>query len=611
MMVRARSHGQGALRSRGLLRHPLWSALLRYSHYLVLSLLGYLVYSAGVVLLADLMQYLLDALGEGEQASRSLVSRSLAGMGLQGGVPTIDSARTVVPVAVLLLVLLRGIGYFMGNYCIAAASRHLMHDFRLRFFQVLLVAPSGYFDRNTPGALVTRLTYTVEQVAGAVTGALRTLLREGLVVVALLAYLFYLNWKLCLIFLAITPIVALIVTRVGKRFRAHSARIQASMGEVAHVAQESISGYRDIRLFGAQSRQAWRFAAASDDNRRQGIRLALLDGLSTPLVQTVLALAIAALVWVALHPAVMGSLSAGALVAFLVAAVQVGKPVRQLTAVQADLQRGLVAADDLYDHFDTAAETDSGHIDTQVIQGKVEISGLSFRYPPEGTLALTNVDLCIESGETVALVGLSGAGKSTLVNLLTRLHSPPANTIRIDGTFVEDFTLAFLREQFAVVSQHPVLFEGTVRENLLLGVTRPVTDTELHQALDSAAALEFVQHLGGLQAWVGSGGEGFSGGQRQRLAIARALLRDAPLLILDESTSALDYAAEHRVQHALQQLMSNRTTLIIAHRLSAIAQAQRIVVLDEGRIVACGTHDELLQREGLYAQLYSGDLSAV
>ena len=382
------------------------------------------------------------------------------------------------------------------------------------------------------------------------------------------------------------------------------------MGDVAHVAEESISGYREIRLFGAQSQQQAQFARASDYNRRQGIKLALIDALTTPLVQSVLALAIAVLVWVALHPAVIGSLSAGALVAFLVAAVQIGKPVRQLTAVQADLQRGLVAADDLYRQFESPVESDSGAISTGKVTGRLQFCDLSFDYAPGEEFSLQHIDLCIESGETVALVGPSGSGKSTLISLLTRLHNPPPNSLLLDGQPVEAYTLQFLRQQFALVSQHPMLFNGSVRENLVLGLSRAVTDADLHAALEHAAALDFIEAMGGLETRIGAGGEGFSGGQRQRLAIARALLRDAPILILDEATSALDYAAEHRVHRALLDLMGNKTTLIIAHRLSTIEHADRIVVLDQGRVLAIGAHEALLREDGLYAQLYRRNFSA-
>ncbi|GAB5449946.1 MAG: lipid A export permease/ATP-binding protein MsbA [Halioglobus sp.] len=579
------------------------------ARYFFLSLGGYALYSMGVVLLADLMQFLLDSLDGAQPASGGLLS-SVTHYFTQGSdYEALDLARTVVPVAIVLLALLRALGYFGGSYFMNHVARNMIHDLRCRLFDRMLLAPADYFDRNSQGVLLAKITYNVEQVTGAVTRALRTLLRETLVVAGLLSYMLYLNWRLCLVFLAVTPLIALVVNRVGRLFRRYSQRIQDSMGEVAQIAGESINAWRELRLYGAQQQQRRRFTEASEYNRSQSLKLAKADAISTPVIQTLLASAMAVIVWFALQPDILGAMTPGALVAFLVAAVQLGKPVRQLSSIQSLFQRGLAAAEDIFRQLDQASEQRAGGARLGRVEGEIEFRHVSFTYPGADQQALSDVSLRINAGETVALVGPSGAGKSTLVQLLAGFYRPEAGDVLLDGQSVLGVDLIQLRAQLALVAQRPPLLRDTVYNNVAFGELAGATEQAVSEALQMADAAAFVEELPqGLHTRLGADGDGLSGGQRQRLAIARALLKDAPVLILDEATSALDNESERAVQEVLQRSTAGKTTLVIAHRLSTVEQADRVVVLDRGAIVEQGTHQQLLQAGGLYARLYQREL---
>ncbi|MAT93964.1 MAG: lipid A export permease/ATP-binding protein MsbA [Halioglobus sp.] len=586
-----------------------------YWLFFLLSFAGYALYSAGVVLLADLMQLLLDALGpeggaQGAGATGILSTLAYTVYEVPPG-GQLEFVRVAVPLALLLLTVLRASGFFAGAYFISLVARNLIHDLRCQLFDKMLRAPGLYFDRHSHGVLVSRVTFNVEQVTGAVTKALKTILRESLVVVALVGYMLYLNWRLCLLFLVVAPFITLVVTLVGRLFRRYSRRIQASMGEVTQVTGESVGAWREVRMFGGRQRQAQRFATASDYNRRQSLKLAFAEALGTPVIQGLLALALALLLWFALSPAVLADFSAGSLVAFLVAAVQLGKPLRQLSGVQSVLQRGLAAAEDIFAQLDQPDEADAGELEVDRVAGNITVRGLSFTYPGAQQPVLHDISVDIAAGETVALVGPSGAGKSTLTRLLARFYPAPAGSLLLDGVPLEDYRLDCLRRQIALVSQDAPLFRDTVWNNIAYGGLGDCTREQVRAAAESACALEFIDALPqGFDTVLGEGGGGLSGGQRQRIAIARAILKDAPLLILDEATSALDNASEHRLQQALASVMRGRTTLVIAHRLSTVEQADRILVLDQGRLVAAGSHAQLLAQGGLYAQLYQREFSA-
>ena len=581
-----------------------------YWWFFALSLLGYIVYSLGNVLLADMMQFLLDALNQSDKADSGLVSRVAYGLFYEEGMDKLEFTRLAFPISLVILAFIRSMGFFVGTYFMNHVARNLIHTLRCELFDKMLVAPSAYYDSHSQGVLISKITFNVEQVSGAVTKALKIIVREGLTVVALLSYMLYLNWRLCLVFLAVAPAIALVVSIVGKHFRRYSRRIQASMGDVTQVSNETIGAYREVRIFGGQEQQSERFQSASDYNRVQSLKLAFLDALSTPVIQTLLAFSLAALVWFALKPSLLADFSAGSLVAFLTAAGQLGKPIRQLSSIQSVIQRGLAAAEDIFAQLDQEEELDKGSLEVTRAGGAISFQQINFAYPGSDTQVLRNVSLDIAPGETVALVGRSGSGKSTMVQLLARFYQPSSGSILLDGIPVEEYSLSSLRHQLAMVSQNVTLFHDTVFNNIAYGSLADKGQEAVDQALESAYAKDFIASMpDGIDTLLGDDGGGLSGGQRQRIAIARAFLKDAPVIILDEATSALDNESEHRIQRSLDSISRDRTTIIIAHRLSTVEKADRIVVMDEGQIVAAGTHAELLAGDGIYAQLYHQEFS--
>lgn len=581
-----------------------------YWYFFVLSLLGYGIYSLGNVLLADMMQFLLDSLNGAVETPAGMVSYIAYSLLDNEGMSQLEFARVAVPLAILLLTTTRAMGFFAGTYFMNHVARHLVHELRCQLFDKMMAAPSAYYDSHSQGLLISRITFNVEQVTGAVTKALKIIVRESLTVIALLSYMLYLNWRLCLVFFAIAPLIALVVRVVGKHFRRYSRRIQASMGDVTQVSSESIGAYREVRIFGGREQQQQRFRDASHYNRVQSLKLAFADALSTPVIQTLLALALAALVWFALNPEVLAGFSAGSLVAFLTAAGQLGKPIRQLSGVQSVVQRGLAAAEDIFAQLDLEDEADHGKHEAARVAGKVSIRHLTFSYPGEEAPVLRDISLDIPAGSTVALVGRSGSGKTTLVQLLARFYPPQSGCVYLDDVDITEYRLDNLREQIALVSQQVTLFNDTIYNNIAYGGLSGAPEERVREVVSAACAKEFIEAMpNGLQTTLGDDGGGLSGGQRQRIAIARAILKDAPLLILDEATSALDNESEHYIQQALDNIMRDRTTLVIAHRLTTVEKADTIVVLDQGAVVASGNHKQLLAEGGLYAQLYHQEFS--
>ena len=576
-----------------------------YKWSLVLSFLGYVVYSLGNVLLADLTQFLLDSLGGQPMAGLGFVSQAAQWIWPPGDKSPTDYARIAVPVAAVVLSLGRALGFFAGSYFMNKVARSVVHVLRTQLFDVLVRAPKAHIDKFSTGELLSKVTFNVEQVSGAASDALKTMLREGLTIIALVSYMLYLNWELTAVFFIVAPAIGLVVHVVGKHFRRYSKRIQDSMGSVTEVTAESLSGLDDVRIYGATEQVSERFESVSLFNKQQSLKLAFVQAVSTPIIQTLLALALGALFWFALDPAVLQEFSAGSLVAFITAAAQLGKPIRTLSNIQSIIQRGLAAAEDIFEQLDTELEQNTGGSILGHVNGCVAFHNIGFRYPGAQNDAIFDVSFSVEAGQTVAVVGRSGSGKSTLVKLLARFYTPTAGHITLDDVDIQSIELSNYRENLAFVPQSINLFSDTVAGNIALGGMSGSSREAVIEAAKQAQADGFVSELqSDYDTVIGDQGVGLSGGQQQRVAIARALLKAAPVLILDEATSALDNESESLIQTALDASRVGRTTFVVAHRLSTIESADTVLVMDEGRVVAAGSHANLLEHEPIYRSLH-------
>ena len=510
-----------------------------------------------------------------------------------------------IPIAFMGIFILRGLSGYATEASLGWIGRQVISDLRRQVFGKFLTLPAKYFDAQTTGPLLSRMTYNVEMVAESVTSVVTIAVRDTLTVIAAFCVMLYHSPMLTMFVLILFPVVAIIVRLLGIAFRRYSGRIQDSVGDVTQVTEEIVRGNWVVKAFGGYDYERRRLEEADDRNRRQHLKLIRVRSLGVAVTQVVFGFGIALVIYVAGRQSVDGALSPGQFISFFAAMMLMLQPVRRITNVNATLQRGVAAADSLFMIMDEEDEPDAGKIVVERMKGDVSFRNVNFSYGSNDIAVLSDIDIEVRAGETLAIVGHSGSGKSTLASLLPRFYEVDSGDILIDGVSVRDYTLECLRANVALVSQDVVLFNDTIANNLAYGALKGKTDAEIRAAAKAAYLLDYVDELpDGFDTMVGDRGVLLSGGQRQRIAIGRALLKDAPILILDEATSSLDSQSERRIQDALSVLMKNRTTLVIAHRLSTVEKADRIVVIDAGRIVESGTHGELLERGGHYAALY-------
>lgn len=509
---------------------------------------------------------------------------------------------------ILVVFVLRGVGSFLSSFYMGKLGANVVMKYRLDIFNKYLNLPASYFDKNSSGKLLSRLLYNIDQIQNATGNALITIAQDGAFTVGLLVVMIVVSWKLSLTVIVVIPFLGVFISWISKRFRRLSKNTQNAMGLVTHTAEESIKNYREIKIFGGQDYQSKKFYKNIHYTYKQQMKTLVTDSMSSPVIQIGGALILSFVIYLAASISSSGVnklMSAGSFISFFTAMLAILKPVKNLTKINSIIQKALAAVDDLYSILDSSDEIDNGKTKLGRSKGKVEFKNVFLSYG--SNQVLKNISFSIEPGETVAFVGRSGGGKSSLVNLIPRLYEHTSGEIIIDGVHIESLTLKSLRSNIALVSQNINLFEDTIHNNILFGSNQSKKDLkDIENAAISANAFEFIKELNeGMDTNVGENGSLLSGGQRQRIAIARAILKDAPILILDEATSALDNESEKNIQLALNDLMKNKTTFIVAHRLTTIQNADKIIVMDRGKIIECGCHNELLAKNGLYAELYN------
>ena len=548
-----------------------------------LAILGFILFASAAPLLSKMMGEIVDVLAAPKREDVNFIVFAMVG-----------------------IFAYRGLGTFLGKYFIARVGRGVVHSLRTVLFNHMLTLPSNYYDGESTGRLISRVIFDVDQVTGAATKALTTLIQDGLTVIFLMGYLIYLDWTLTLIFLALAPIIGGLVAFASKFFRKYSKRIQQSVGNVTQVTNESISAYREVRTFGGKEFESARFNKVSEYNRKQALKFALTNAINVPLNQQIIALGLGFMVYMMFDRVLNQTMSAGEFMTFITAASLIAKPLRSLTDINSIIQKGVVGAESIFAVLDSESESDSGDTELDRAKGHVQIKDVSFKYPSSDGWILKSLNAEALAGKTYALVGRSGSGKTTLMSLLPRFYQAQQGNITLDGHRIEELTLASLRRNVSIVSQQVVLFNSSVLENIAYGELKDKTRDQVVAAAKAAHADEFIiQMSDGYDTVIGDNGVLLSGGQRQRIAIARAILKDSPVLILDEATSALDTESERHIQSAMEEVMKGRTTFVIAHRLSTIENADQIWVMDQGEIIERGSHSELLDANAAYANLHA------
>lgn len=548
-----------------------------------LAILGFILFASAAPLLSKMMGEIVDVLAAPKREDVNFIVFAMVG-----------------------IFAYRGLGTFLGKYFIARVGRGVVHSLRTVLFNHMLTLPSNYYDGESTGRLISRVIFDVDQVTGAATKALTTLIQDGLTVIFLMGYLIYLDWTLTLIFLALAPIIGGLVAFASKFFRKYSKRIQQSVGNVTQVTNESISAYREVRTFGGKEFESARFNKVSEYNRKQALKFALTNAINVPLNQQIIALGLGFMVYMMFDRVLNQTMSAGEFMTFITAASLIAKPLRSLTDINSIIQKGVVGAESIFAVLDSESESDNGDTELDRAKGYVQIKDVSFKYPSSDGWILKSLNAEALAGKTYALVGRSGSGKTTLMSLLPRFYQAQQGNITLDGHRIQDLTLASLRRNVSIVSQQVVLFNSSVLENIAYGELKDKTRDQVVAAAKAAHADEFIIQMSeGYDTVIGDNGVLLSGGQRQRIAIARAILKDSPVLILDEATSALDTESERHIQSAMEEVMKGRTTFVIAHRLSTIENADQIWVMDKGEIIERGSHSELLDANAAYANLHA------
>ncbi len=557
---------------------------LEFRSYFFLAIIGMIVFALSEASFAYLMKPMLD----------------------EGFINRDEFILKIIPFAIVLIFIVRMVASFVRTYCMAFIGRQVINKLRNQMFDKLLTMSTTEYDKASSGSIITRFSFDIEQIAASVSTALTTFIQDSLRIVVLMSYMLWLSWQLSAIFLTVGPLVFFIVVKVSGRFRKISKNIQKSMGEVSHISQEVIDSNRVVKIFGGEQFESKKFAVINQKNLRLNLKLTTAQAISMPLIQLIVAVAFAVIIAFATSDSMQNHITSGDFISFIFALTSLLQPMRSLSTVNEKIQKGIAAGESVFEFLAKPEEQDNGSKHIEKASGMLEFKQITFSYPEHENKVLDNVNFKVYPGQTIAIVGRSGSGKSTLANLLPRLYELTDGQIIMDDFDIRDYTLADLRRQIAYVGQDVRLFNDTIRNNIAYGVLNGADESLIIDAAKQSYAWEFIQRMPqGLDTVVGEKGVLLSGGQRQRLAIARALLKDSPILILDEATSALDTESERHIQYAIQNLITNRTTLVIAHRLSTIEHADLILVLQDGVIVEQGNHRELIEIDGIYGRLHA------